>query len=83
MKGNVLRIVRGADGFARGVVLLRKGNRLERSIQAICPLEIRSAEKETIVKKEEEPTKEPNREKRKAAADTQAKIRELAEDDAI
>ena len=83
MKGKVLRIVRGADGVARGVVLLHKGNRLERPIQAICPLEIRSTEKETIVKKEEEPTKEPNREKRKAAADAQAKIRELAEDDAI
>ena len=35
------------------------------------------------MKKEEEPTKKPNREKRKAAADAQAKIRELAKDDAI
>ena len=35
------------------------------------------------MKKEEEPMKEPNREKRKAAADAQAKIREPAEDDAI
>ena len=83
MKGKVLRIVKGADGVVRGVVLLHKGNRLERPIQAIRPLEIRSAEKETIVKKEEEPTKEPNREKRKAAADAQAKIRELAKDDVI
>ena len=49
-EGKVLRIVRGADGVARGVVLLHKGNRLERPIQAICPLEIRRTEKETIVK---------------------------------
>ena len=74
MKGKVLQIVREADGVARGVVLLHKGNRLERPIQAIFPLEIKSTEKETIVKKEEEPTKEPNREKRKAAADAQVKI---------
>ena len=33
------------------------------------------------MKKEEEPTKESNREKRKAAADAQAKIRELAGND--
>ncbi len=42
MKGKVLRIVKGADGVPRGVILLHKGNRLERPLQAVCPLEIRS-----------------------------------------
>lgn len=79
----VLQIERGADGVARGVALLHKGNRLERPIQAIFPLQIRSAEKEIIVTKKEEQIKEPNREKRKAVADAQPKIRELAEDNPI
>ena len=45
-KGKVIRIVRGADGVARGVILLHKGKQLERPIQSVCPLEIRSAEHE-------------------------------------
>jgi hypothetical protein len=81
MKGKVTRIVKGVDGVARGVVLLHKGNRLERPLQAICPLEIRSVTAETVEKKEE-PIK-PVRERRKAAVDAQAKIQQLAKDDDI
>ena len=62
-------------------MLLHKGNRLERPLHAICPLEIGSATTETVVKKEE-PIK-PFRAKRKAAVDAQAKIQQLAKDDAI
>ena len=40
MKGKVLRVVKGSDGVPRGVILLHKENRLERPIQAVCPLEI-------------------------------------------
>ena len=82
MKGKVLSTVKGADGVLRGVILLHKGNPLERPLQAVCPLEIRSAVKETEQKKTEEVPKLV-REKRRAAADAQAKIHELAEDDAI
>ncbi|CAB4032689.1 Hypothetical predicted protein [Paramuricea clavata] len=67
MKGKVTRIVKGVDGVARGVVLLHKGNRLERPLQAICPLEIKSVTAETVEKRKEEPIK-PVRERRKAAA---------------
>ena len=38
MKGKVLSTVKGADGVLRGVILLHKGNRLERPLQAVCPL---------------------------------------------
>ena len=82
MKGKVLRVVKGADGVPRGVILQHKGNRLERPLQAVCPLEIRSAVREADQATAEEVTK-PAREKRRAATNAQAKIRELAEDDAI
>ena len=39
-------IVRGADGVARGVILLHKVKQLERPMQSVCPLEIRSTEHE-------------------------------------
>ena len=42
-KGKVIRIVKGTDDVARGVILLHKGKQLERPIQSVCPLEIRSA----------------------------------------
>ena len=41
-KAKVIQIVRGADGVARGVILLHKGKQLGRLIQSVCPLEIRS-----------------------------------------
>ncbi|CAB3994964.1 Hypothetical predicted protein [Paramuricea clavata] len=59
-----------------------EGNRLERPLQAICPLEIKSVTAETVEKKKEEPIK-PVPERRKAAVDAQAKIQQLAKDDAI
>jgi hypothetical protein len=45
-------------------------------------LEIRSVTAETVEEKKEEPIK-PVRERRKAAVDAQAKIQQLAKDDAI
>lgn len=47
-KGKVVRIVRGADGVARGVNLLHKGKQLEGPIQSVCPLEIRGVEGEPV-----------------------------------
>ncbi len=84
MKGKVLRIVKGADGVPRGVILLHKGNRLERPLQTVCPLEIRSTIEETIEEKgkSEEPSK-PVRVRRKAAVDARTKIQVLGGDDAI
>lgn len=46
MKGKVVKHVKGKDGVIRGVVVLHKGNYLERPVQWVCSLEIRSAVKE-------------------------------------
>ncbi len=84
MKGKVLRIVKGADGVPRGVILLHKGNRLERPFQAVCPLEIRSTVEDTIEEKgKDEELSKPVRARRKAAVDARTKIQVLGEDDAI
>ena len=42
MKGRILQHVKGKDGVIRGAIVLHKGNRLERPLQLLCPLEIRS-----------------------------------------
>ena len=79
-KGRVLRIVKGADGVARGVILLHKGNQLERPIQCVCPLAIRCVEKEPSQDIPQE-RREPIRERRRAAIDAQTRIGELFRDD--
>jgi len=56
MKGKVLQHVTGRDGVIRGAVVLHKGNRLERSLQLLCPLKIRRdmpAETPVVQRKEE------------------------------
>lgn len=45
-KGKVVRIVKGRDGVARGVIPLHKGKQLERQLQAACSLEIRCVKEE-------------------------------------
>ena len=40
MKGKVVKYVKGNDGVMRGVIVLHKGNYLERPVQLVCPLEI-------------------------------------------
>ena len=78
MKGKVVRYVTGKDGVIRGVILLHKGNYMERPIQLVCPLEIGSETKENSHNAIEEvgvkaiPEK---RNKRKAAKDAEEKIR--------
>ena len=46
MKANVVKHVKGKDEIVRGVILLHKGNHIERPLQLICPLEIKSASNE-------------------------------------
>ena len=74
--------MKGVDEVPRGVILLHKGNQLERPLQAVCRLEIKSVVQGVVQETTEEVT-EPVRSKRKAAVDAQAKIRELAKNDAI
>ena len=40
----MLRHIKGRDGIVRGAVLLHKGHEIERPLELLCPLEIRSAE---------------------------------------
>eukprot|EP00794_Sanderia_malayensis_P002861 gene2861-3307_t len=58
-KGKVVELIRGKDGVTRGVAMLHKGHILERPLQAVCPLEIRSsviAEAEDGVEDRDAPT---------------------------
>ena len=79
-KEKVIRIMRGADGVARGVILLHKGKLLERPIQSVCPLEIRSVEDKP--KQSTNPKRtEPTRERRRAAVNAECCIRDMLKDD--
>ena len=42
MKGKVEKFIKGKDNVVRGVILRHKGHLIERPLQAVCPLEIRS-----------------------------------------
>ena len=47
-KGKVVSHVQGRDGVVRGVKLLHKGHTIERPLQAVRPLEIRSCIAEEV-----------------------------------
>jgi hypothetical protein len=85
MKGKVLKYVKGKDGVIRGVIVLHKGNYLERPVQLVCPLEIRSVVKEdqerhnASTKENDDQVKE--RPERKAARIAKDKIKEQLKDD--
>ena len=85
MKGKVVKHVKGKDGVIRGVVVLHKGNYLERPVQLVCPSEIRSTVKEdqetynACNKENEHKTKK--RQERKSAAIAKEKIKEQSKDD--
>ena len=86
MKGKVLRYIRGRDHVVRGAVLLHKGHEIERPLQLLCPLEIRSfeAEEEQIRREEEVPDKgaeENIRPRRDAAKNSQLKTQLLLQED--
>ena len=82
-KAKVLRRIVGKDGVVRGVVLLHKGHEIERPIQLVCPLEIRSKDLEEEApevatlqakEKQERPT-------RQAAIDAKDRIKQCLEDE--
>ena len=81
-KGKVLRLILGKDGVVRGVVLRHKGHEIERPIQLVCPLEIRSSE----VEKPKAPTpaveEQQERPPRRAVGKAKERIRHwLADED--
>ena len=82
-KGRVLRHIRGRDGVVRGVRLLPKGNEIQRPLQLVCPLEIRSRLGREGSTEELAETRVQGRtiERRRAAVDAGAKIKLIAADD--
>ena len=68
MKGRVHKHVTGKDGIIRGTIVIHKGNHLERPLQLLCPLEIKS---ELVARNPVENTKQtkPTRRRREAAKD--------------
>ena len=54
-KAELLHLLLGKDNILRGVILLHKGNRIEKPVQSICLLEIGSSNgelPESIMKKQ-------------------------------
>jgi len=43
-KGKVSHLIQGKDGIVRSVILLHKGQTIERPLQLLCPLEIRGVD---------------------------------------
>ena len=82
-KGRVLRHIRGRDGVVREVDLLHKGNEIQRSLQLVCPLEIRSRLRCEGNAEELAETRVQGRtiERRRATVDARAKMRLIAADD--
>ena len=79
-KAKILRLVKGKNNVVRGIILLHKGNQIERPVQSVYPLEIRGShgvQPECIVKKQQEST----REKRTAAVNADLKTRRDLEDE--
>lgn len=77
--------MKGKDGLIRGVVVLHKDNYLERPVQLVCPLEIRSAVKDdqeihNASNKEINDHKDKKRQERKSAAMQKEKIKEQFQD---
>ena len=87
MKGKMLRHIKGKDGIVQGAVLLDKGHEIERPLELLCPLEIRSTEAGEMVTdarkkfQQEEKTDEVSRPKRVAAKNFQLKTQLLLEED--
>ena len=84
-KGKVVSHVKGRDGVVRGVTLLHKGHIIERPLQAVCPLEIRSCipEEAKDERVEEDATEERRNEekpKRNAAMNAAMKTKMILED---
>ena len=80
-KGRVLRHIRGRDRVVRGVGLLHKGNQIQRPLQWICPLQIRSRHKGNKEELAETRAQGRTTERRRAAVEAGAKIRLIAADD--
>ena len=86
-KRKVLRHIKGRDGIIWGTVLLHKGHEIERPLELLCSLEIRSAEAGERVTdprekfQQEDKTDKVSSPKRVAAKKSQLKTQSLLEED--
>lgn len=82
-KGKVIKHIKGRDGVIRGVSLLHKGHAIERPLQLVCPLEIRSESKQNQVEEKETVAKDNCnvRPLRASAKKARERIRLLAEEE--
>ena len=82
-KGRVLKHIRDRDGVVRGIYLLDKEKQIQRPLQLVCPLEIRSPLEGNMELEELAEKRMQGRtiERRRAAVDAEAKIRLMAADD--
>ena len=85
MKGKVEKLIKGKDNVVREVILRHKGHLIERPLQAVCPLEIRSdvdvvreLPAENVIAEKAENT---GKDKRRAAADAEVVTRLCFEED--
>ena len=86
LKGRVIKLVKGRDNVVRGAIILHKKKRLERPLQLLCPLEIRSEEPMTESERKTEAmdneVREMNSRKlRIAAKDSRMKTKLILDDD--
>ena len=80
-KAKVINLIKGRDGVIRGVTLLQKGHTIERPLQAVCPLEIRSWAADEKAKEEVASVKHnEERQKRNSAMNAAAKTKIMMED---
>ena len=81
MKGRVIRHVKGRDGVVRGVVLLHKGNHIQRPLQLVCPLEIKCSQGEMAENVMQAKVGGRTMERRSAAKKAEVKIRQIVTDE--
>ena len=81
MKGRVIRHVKGRDGVVRGVILLDKGNNIQRPLQLVRPLEIKCSHGEIAENVMKAQVGGRTMERRSAAKKAEVKIRQIVTDE--
>lgn len=81
MKGRVFRFVKGREEIVWGVILFHKGNHVQRPLQMLCPLEIRCSQGEIAENMTQAQVRGRTVERRSAAKEAEARIRQIVTDD--
>ena len=81
MKGRVIRHVKGRDEVVPEVILLHKGNHIQRPLQLVCHLEIKCSQGEIEENVIEAQVGGRTMERRSAAKKAEDKIRQIVTDE--